>query len=60
MSFIELAKAMSPCIIWILYIHDLDGNESNDLSLTLLVNSIFRDYEKSYLRFLMEVVFFTY
>jgi len=33
MSFIELAKAMSPCIIWILYIHDLDGNESNDLSL---------------------------
>ncbi|PHT34488.1 Protein Ycf2 [Capsicum baccatum] len=29
----ELAKAMSPCIIWIPNIHDLDVNESNDLSL---------------------------
>jgi len=35
----ELAKAMSPCIISIPNIHDLDGNESNDLSLGLLVNS---------------------
>ncbi|KAH0709449.1 hypothetical protein KY284_010876 [Solanum tuberosum] len=26
----ELAKAMSPCIIWIPNIHDLDMNESND------------------------------
>nr|YP_010566583.1 hypothetical protein RF2 [Medicago heyniana]UZC32050.1 hypothetical protein RF2 [Medicago heyniana] len=43
----ELAKAMSPCIIWIPNIHDLDGNESNDLSLGLLVNSLSRDSEKS-------------
>ncbi|KAL0391386.1 UNVERIFIED_CONTAM: protein Ycf2 [Sesamum latifolium] len=34
----ELAKAMSPCIIWIPNIHDLDMNESNYLSLGLLVN----------------------
>uniref|UniRef100_A0A6N2KZ25 Protein Ycf2 n=1 Tax=Salix viminalis TaxID=40686 RepID=A0A6N2KZ25_SALVM len=31
----ELAKAMSPCIIWIPNIHDLDVNESNYLSLGL-------------------------
>nr|YP_010173618.1 hypothetical chloroplast RF2 [Medicago arabica]QSJ48855.1 hypothetical chloroplast RF2 [Medicago arabica] len=43
----ELAKAMSPCIIWIPNIHDLDGNESNDLSLGLLVNSLSRDSKKS-------------
>nr|YP_010565976.1 hypothetical protein RF2 [Medicago murex]UZC30608.1 hypothetical protein RF2 [Medicago murex]UZC30684.1 hypothetical protein RF2 [Medicago murex] len=43
----ELAKAMSPCIIWIPNIHDLDGNESNDLSLGLLVNSLSSDSEKS-------------
>nr|YP_009642731.1 hypothetical chloroplast RF2 [Medicago biflora]QCO74216.1 hypothetical chloroplast RF2 [Medicago biflora] len=43
----ELAKAMSPCIIWIPNIHDLDGNESNDLSLALLVNSLSMDSEKS-------------
>nr|GMD97820.1 Ycf2 [Ipomoea batatas] len=29
----ELARAMSPCIIWIPNIHDLDVNESNYLSL---------------------------
>ena len=34
----ELAKAMSPCIIWIPNIHDLDVNELNYLSLRLLVN----------------------
>nr|YP_009234684.1 Ycf2 [Meliosma aff. cuneifolia Moore 333]YP_009234701.1 Ycf2 [Meliosma aff. cuneifolia Moore 333]ADD30885.1 putative RF2 protein [Meliosma aff. cuneifolia Moore 333]AEK71639.1 hypothetical chloroplast RF2 [Meliosma aff. cuneifolia Moore 333]AMD08402.1 Ycf2 [Meliosma aff. cuneifolia Moore 333]AMD08419.1 Ycf2 [Meliosma aff. cuneifolia Moore 333] len=34
----ELAKAMSPCIIWIPNIHDLYVNESNYLSLGLLVN----------------------
>ncbi|MBA0698899.1 hypothetical protein Goari_000579, partial [Gossypium aridum] len=28
----ELAKAMPPCIIWILIIHDLDVNEANYLS----------------------------
>nr|ATL62496.1 Ycf2 [Coptosapelta flavescens] len=39
----ELAKAMSPCIIWIPNIHDLDVNESNDLSLGLLVNHLSRD-----------------
>ncbi|XP_057532975.1 protein Ycf2-like [Amaranthus tricolor] len=42
----ELAKAMSPCIIWIPNIHDLDVNESNYLSLGLLVNYISRDCEK--------------
>jgi Plant protein of unknown function (DUF825)/ATPase family associated with various cellular activities (AAA) len=42
----ELAKAMSPCIIWIPNIHDLDVNESNYLSLGLLVNYLSRDCEK--------------
>nr|YP_009127320.1 hypothetical chloroplast RF21 [Ceratonia siliqua]YP_009127337.1 hypothetical chloroplast RF21 [Ceratonia siliqua]YP_009756154.1 hypothetical protein RF2 [Ceratonia siliqua]YP_009756171.1 hypothetical protein RF2 [Ceratonia siliqua]AHY32935.1 hypothetical chloroplast RF21 [Ceratonia siliqua]AHY32953.1 hypothetical chloroplast RF21 [Ceratonia siliqua]QIT02830.1 hypothetical protein RF2 [Ceratonia siliqua]QIT02847.1 hypothetical protein RF2 [Ceratonia siliqua] len=41
----ELAKAMSPCIIWIPNIHDLDVNESNYLSLGLLVNYLSRDCE---------------
>nr|YP_010132592.1 hypothetical protein RF2 [Vicia cracca]QQD90339.1 hypothetical protein RF2 [Vicia cracca] len=41
----ELAKAMSPCIIWIPNIHDLDSNESNALSLGILVNSLSRDSE---------------
>ncbi|GFQ03511.1 protein ycf2 [Phtheirospermum japonicum] len=36
----ELAKAMSPCIIWIPNIHDLDVNESNYLSFGLLVNHL--------------------
>nr|YP_009700224.1 Ycf2 [Justicia flava]YP_009700243.1 Ycf2 [Justicia flava]QEP94775.1 Ycf2 [Justicia flava]QEP94795.1 Ycf2 [Justicia flava] len=36
----ELAKAMSPCIIWIPNIHDLDVNEANYLSLGLLVNNL--------------------
>nr|YP_010176682.1 Ycf2 protein [Duranta erecta]YP_010176699.1 Ycf2 protein [Duranta erecta]QSQ72440.1 Ycf2 protein [Duranta erecta]QSQ72457.1 Ycf2 protein [Duranta erecta] len=38
----ELAKVMSPCIIWIPNIHDLDVNESNYLSLSLglLVNHL--------------------
>ncbi|KAK9007901.1 hypothetical protein V6N11_074815 [Hibiscus sabdariffa] len=38
----ELAKAMSPCIIWIPNIHDLDVNEANYLSLGLLVNYLSR------------------
>nr|YP_009306513.1 Ycf2 [Helwingia himalaica]YP_009306538.1 Ycf2 [Helwingia himalaica]AOP19430.1 Ycf2 [Helwingia himalaica]AOP19455.1 Ycf2 [Helwingia himalaica] len=42
----ELAKAMSPCIIWIPNIHDLDVNESNSLSLGLLVNHLSRDCER--------------
>nr|YP_010882710.1 hypothetical chloroplast RF21 [Androsace filiformis]YP_010882729.1 hypothetical chloroplast RF21 [Androsace filiformis]WIF27294.1 hypothetical chloroplast RF21 [Androsace filiformis]WIF27313.1 hypothetical chloroplast RF21 [Androsace filiformis] len=42
----ELAKAMSPCIIWIPNIHDLDVNESNYLSLGLLVNRFSRDCER--------------
>ncbi|KAK4734096.1 hypothetical protein R3W88_008357 [Solanum pinnatisectum] len=42
----ELAKAMSPCIIWIPNIYDLDVNESNDLSLGLLVNHLSRDCER--------------
>nr|AIJ28034.1 hypothetical chloroplast RF21 [Trifolium lupinaster] len=43
----ELAKAMSPCIIWIPNIHDLDRKDSNDLSLGLLVNSLSGESEKS-------------
>nr|YP_010499549.1 Ycf2 [Balanites aegyptiaca]YP_010499564.1 Ycf2 [Balanites aegyptiaca]UWT58825.1 Ycf2 [Balanites aegyptiaca]UWT58845.1 Ycf2 [Balanites aegyptiaca] len=46
----ELAKAMSPCIIWIPNIHDLDVNESNYLSLCLLVNYLSRDCERSFTR----------
>nr|USG53786.1 hypothetical protein RF2 [Nanocnide lobata]USG53803.1 hypothetical protein RF2 [Nanocnide lobata] len=42
----ELAKAMSPCIIWIPNIHDLDVNESNYLFLGLLVNYLSRDCER--------------
>nr|YP_007476091.1 hypothetical chloroplast RF21 [Dasypogon bromeliifolius]YP_007476109.1 hypothetical chloroplast RF21 [Dasypogon bromeliifolius]AEZ48738.1 hypothetical chloroplast RF2 [Dasypogon bromeliifolius]AGE93155.1 hypothetical chloroplast RF21 [Dasypogon bromeliifolius]AGE93175.1 hypothetical chloroplast RF21 [Dasypogon bromeliifolius] len=42
----ELAKAMSPCIIWIPNIHDLYVNESNYLSLGLLENSLSRDCER--------------
>nr|YP_009446988.1 hypothetical chloroplast RF21 [Adenocalymma hatschbachii]YP_009447006.1 hypothetical chloroplast RF21 [Adenocalymma hatschbachii]ATY48216.1 hypothetical chloroplast RF21 [Adenocalymma hatschbachii]ATY48217.1 hypothetical chloroplast RF21 [Adenocalymma hatschbachii] len=36
----ELAKAMSPCIIWIPDIHNLDVYEANDLSLGLLANHL--------------------
>nr|YP_009114912.1 hypothetical chloroplast RF21 [Thalictrum coreanum]YP_009114928.1 hypothetical chloroplast RF21 [Thalictrum coreanum]AIX03560.1 hypothetical chloroplast RF21 [Thalictrum coreanum]AIX03576.1 hypothetical chloroplast RF21 [Thalictrum coreanum] len=42
----ELAKAMSPCIIWIPNIHDLYVNKSNYLSLGLLVNHLSRDCER--------------
>nr|YP_010552055.1 Ycf2 protein [Fordiophyton phamhoangii]YP_010552074.1 Ycf2 protein [Fordiophyton phamhoangii]UTM94865.1 Ycf2 protein [Fordiophyton phamhoangii]UTM94884.1 Ycf2 protein [Fordiophyton phamhoangii] len=42
----ELAKAMSPCIIGIPNIHDLDVNESNYLSLGLLANDLSRDCER--------------
>nr|YP_010859500.1 hypothetical protein RF2 [Chamaedorea linearis]YP_010859517.1 hypothetical protein RF2 [Chamaedorea linearis]WGM73755.1 hypothetical protein RF2 [Chamaedorea linearis]WGM73772.1 hypothetical protein RF2 [Chamaedorea linearis] len=42
----ELAKAMSPCIIWIPNIHDLYVNESNYLSLGLLENYLSRDFER--------------
>ncbi|KAL1178626.1 hypothetical protein V6Z11_A03G108200 [Gossypium hirsutum] len=42
----ELAKAMSPCIIWIPNIHDLDVNEANYLSLDLLVNYLSKDCER--------------
>lgn len=42
----ELAKGMSPCIIWIPNIHDLDVNESNYLFLGLLVNYLSRDCER--------------
>nr|YP_009914947.1 Ycf2 [Chuquiraga oppositifolia]YP_009914966.1 Ycf2 [Chuquiraga oppositifolia]QLF67656.1 Ycf2 [Chuquiraga oppositifolia]QLF67674.1 Ycf2 [Chuquiraga oppositifolia] len=41
----ELAKAMSPCIIWIPNIHDLDVNELNYFSLGLVVNLLSRDCE---------------
>ncbi|KAL5844423.1 hypothetical protein ACOSQ4_010381 [Xanthoceras sorbifolium] len=39
-------SSMSPCIIWIPNIHDLDVNESNYLSLGLLVNYLSRDCER--------------
>nr|YP_008378825.1 putative protein RF21 [Najas flexilis]YP_008378836.1 putative protein RF21 [Najas flexilis]AFY64115.1 putative protein RF21 [Najas flexilis]AFY64116.1 putative protein RF21 [Najas flexilis] len=42
----ELAKAMSPCIIWIPSIHDLYVHESHYLSLGLLANYLSRDYER--------------
>ncbi|KAK9082261.1 hypothetical protein Syun_031719 [Stephania yunnanensis] len=42
----ELAKAMSPCIIWIPNIHDLSVNESNYLPLGLLANYLSRDCER--------------
>nr|WEG89384.1 hypothetical chloroplast RF21 [Amana sp. MW-2023b]WEG89385.1 hypothetical chloroplast RF21 [Amana sp. MW-2023b] len=42
----ELAKAMSPCIIWIPNIHDLYVHESNYLSLGLLENYLSRDCER--------------
>ncbi|KAK9123581.1 hypothetical protein Sjap_013183 [Stephania japonica] len=42
----ELAKAMSPCIIWIPNIHDLSVNESNYLPLSLLANYLSRDCER--------------
>nr|YP_009130085.1 hypothetical chloroplast RF21 [Campynema lineare]YP_009130102.1 hypothetical chloroplast RF21 [Campynema lineare]AJV88554.1 hypothetical chloroplast RF21 [Campynema lineare]AJV88572.1 hypothetical chloroplast RF21 [Campynema lineare]QKE31341.1 Ycf2 [Campynema lineare]QKE31358.1 Ycf2 [Campynema lineare] len=42
----ELAKAMSPCIIWIPNIHDLYVNESNYLSLGLLESYLSRDCER--------------
>ncbi|MBA0739944.1 hypothetical protein Gogos_013169, partial [Gossypium gossypioides] len=41
----ELAKAVSPCIIWIPNIHDLDVNEVNYLSFSLLVNYLSKDCE---------------
>ncbi|RZC79506.1 hypothetical protein C5167_003738 [Papaver somniferum] len=46
----ELAKAMSPCIIWIPNIHDLYVNESNYLSLGLLVNYLSRDCKRCSIR----------
>ena len=42
----ELAKTMSHCIIWIQNIHDQDVNESNALSLGLLVNHLSRNCER--------------
>nr|WCF63871.1 Ycf2 [Paris delavayi]WCF63888.1 Ycf2 [Paris delavayi]WCF65679.1 Ycf2 [Paris delavayi]WCF65696.1 Ycf2 [Paris delavayi]WCF66023.1 Ycf2 [Paris delavayi] len=42
----ELAKAMSPCIIWIPNIHDLYVNETNYLSLGLLENYLSRDCDR--------------
>nr|YP_009667401.1 ycf2 [Thalassia hemprichii]YP_009667434.1 ycf2 [Thalassia hemprichii]ATP74958.1 ycf2 [Thalassia hemprichii]ATP74991.1 ycf2 [Thalassia hemprichii] len=43
---LELAKAMSPCIIWIPNIHDLYVKESGYLSRGLLVNYLSRDSER--------------
>nr|QZJ37447.1 hypothetical chloroplast RF21 [Aquilegia yabeana]QZJ37463.1 hypothetical chloroplast RF21 [Aquilegia yabeana]QZJ42793.1 hypothetical chloroplast RF21 [Aquilegia kansuensis]QZJ42809.1 hypothetical chloroplast RF21 [Aquilegia kansuensis] len=42
----QLARAMSPCILWIPNIHDLHVKESNYLSLGLLVNHLSRDCER--------------
>nr|YP_009436266.1 hypothetical chloroplast RF2 [Cyphia banksiana]YP_009436289.1 hypothetical chloroplast RF2 [Cyphia banksiana]ATG26443.1 hypothetical chloroplast RF2 [Cyphia banksiana]ATG26468.1 hypothetical chloroplast RF2 [Cyphia banksiana] len=44
---IELAKAMSPCIIWIPNIHELDLTDSEFFSLGLLVNLLSWDFERS-------------
>nr|YP_010038161.1 Ycf2 [Trithuria lanterna]YP_010038188.1 Ycf2 [Trithuria lanterna]QII42273.1 Ycf2 [Trithuria lanterna]QII42300.1 Ycf2 [Trithuria lanterna] len=43
----ELAKAMSPCIIWMPNIHKLYVDESKDLALGLLVNNLRKDCERS-------------
>nr|YP_009573349.1 Ycf2 [Calotropis gigantea]YP_009573369.1 Ycf2 [Calotropis gigantea]QBM31314.1 Ycf2 [Calotropis gigantea]QBM31330.1 Ycf2 [Calotropis gigantea] len=40
---LELAKAMSSCIIWIPNIHDLSTKELNSLSLGLLINHLDKD-----------------
>nr|YP_009141305.1 hypothetical chloroplast RF21 [Lathyrus inconspicuus]AIL55831.1 hypothetical chloroplast RF21 [Lathyrus inconspicuus] len=45
---LELVKAISPCIIWIPNIHDLDRKESDDLSLGILVNSLSTDSKKGF------------
>nr|AZZ70863.1 hypothetical chloroplast RF21 [Zantedeschia aethiopica] len=42
---LELAKAISPCIMWIPDIHDLYIDESDRLSLGLLANSLSMDCE---------------
>ncbi|MBA0550643.1 hypothetical protein Golob_021577, partial [Gossypium lobatum] len=42
----KLEKTMSHCIIWIPNIHDLDVNEVNYLSLSLLVNYLSKDCER--------------
>nr|ALF03345.1 Ycf2 [Cucumis sativus var. hardwickii]ANF28420.1 Ycf2 [Cucumis sativus var. hardwickii] len=42
----ELIKAMSPCIIWIPNIHDLYVNKSSHLYFGLLVNYLYRDFER--------------
>lgn len=39
----ELAKAMSPCVIWIPNFHDLYVNESNYLSIGVIENYLSRD-----------------
>nr|YP_010474626.1 hypothetical protein RF2 [Corydalis melanochlora]YP_010474655.1 hypothetical protein RF2 [Corydalis melanochlora]UVH68913.1 hypothetical protein RF2 [Corydalis melanochlora]UVH68942.1 hypothetical protein RF2 [Corydalis melanochlora] len=39
----QVAKAMSPCILWIPNIHDMSVRGSKALSLGLLVNSLSRD-----------------
>nr|YP_009973443.1 hypothetical protein RF2 [Halophila beccarii]YP_009973456.1 hypothetical protein RF2 [Halophila beccarii]QNH92894.1 hypothetical protein RF2 [Halophila beccarii]QNH92907.1 hypothetical protein RF2 [Halophila beccarii] len=43
---LELAKAMSPCIIWIPNIHDMYVREWSYLSHGLLVNSLSRDSKR--------------
>nr|YP_010892211.1 hypothetical chloroplast RF2 [Ludwigia hyssopifolia]YP_010892228.1 hypothetical chloroplast RF2 [Ludwigia hyssopifolia]WJO89907.1 hypothetical chloroplast RF2 [Ludwigia hyssopifolia]WJO89924.1 hypothetical chloroplast RF2 [Ludwigia hyssopifolia] len=42
---LELARAMSPCIIWIPNIHNLNWIESMDLSFGLFVNDIPQDWQ---------------
>ncbi|KAK3031553.1 hypothetical protein RJ639_035466 [Escallonia herrerae] len=43
-----LAKAMSPCIIWISNIHDLDVDESNYFFLSLLEGFLFHNNESTF------------
>jgi len=51
----ELVKAMSPCIIWIPNIHDLDVNELNYLSLDLLMNYLFKNCERCSTRIILVI-----
>nr|YP_009926718.1 hypothetical protein RF2 [Lophopyxis maingayi]QNK05010.1 hypothetical protein RF2 [Lophopyxis maingayi] len=43
----EFAKAMSPCIVWIPNVHEIDPNKNNYLSFGLLVNYLSGDCERS-------------
>ncbi|MBA0657185.1 hypothetical protein Goklo_009490, partial [Gossypium klotzschianum] len=54
----ELVKAMSPCLIWIPNIHDLDVHEANYLSIGLLVNYLYKDYERCSTRNILLIIIY--